>query len=244
MFLDKLSAGNFVNLPKNCTVCWCDGKWLSKLYKTTILLYCVSFEKYTKGTGGGPGDPADYFDWENRPDITFDRHTSNGKLYLTCLYMRDKEEVGFKLCAKYDDVPNGVDGHNVVADQASPTEGQSVKKKSSASSNINSAMEETFKEKNTAIKAAADSFSISSVESNQRCGNAFVQNELVFTSQPSNAPITPPNIPLLLPLANPLEVSLISSSFIKYSSFGIQRSEMEGVQIRSSRTLLWKIAVT
>ena len=154
-----------------------DGKWLSKLYKTTISMYRVSFEKYTKGTGGGPGDPADYSDWENRHDIMFDRYTSDGKLYLTWLYMRDKE-VGFKLCAKYDDVPNGVDGRNLVAVGTSPNDGRSLKKKSSANSNINAAMEETFKEMNTAIKAAADSFSISSIDSSQRLGNTLVQNEL------------------------------------------------------------------
>lgn len=86
-----------------------DGIWLSNLYKAIIKDYKVSFEKYTKGTGGGPGDPCDYHDWENRPDVTFHRYADESKLFLTWIYMRDKE-IGFKLCSKYDEIPNGIDG--------------------------------------------------------------------------------------------------------------------------------------
>jgi hypothetical protein len=108
-----------------------DGAWLSKLYNNIVSVYRVSFKKYTKGTGGNLGDPADYSDWENRPDVTFDRY-SDGKLYLTWLYMRDKE-VGFKLCAKYEDIPEGLDGEQTM--NRLPTQQISSTKKSSQSPN-------------------------------------------------------------------------------------------------------------
>mmetsp|Transcript_10433 Transcript_10433/g.19514 ORF Transcript_10433/g.19514 Transcript_10433/m.19514 type:complete len:267 (-) Transcript_10433:281-1081(-) len=98
-----------------------DSKWLTSLYKDIISdYYRVSFEKYSKGTGGGPGDPADYSDWERRPDVTFDRY-SNCKLYLTWMYMRDKE-VGFKLCSKCEDIRDGLDGGDHKSTNVSSTQ--------------------------------------------------------------------------------------------------------------------------
>jgi hypothetical protein len=82
---------------------------LSNLYKTTIADYRVAFEKYSKGTGGGPDDPADFSDWQNRDPITFERY-GGGKLYLTWIYMKDKE-AGYRLCSKHNPIPHGVDGN-------------------------------------------------------------------------------------------------------------------------------------
>ena len=45
-----------------------------------------------KGTGGGPGDPANYSCWHQREEWTIARYNQHlNNLYLTIIYMWDKE---------------------------------------------------------------------------------------------------------------------------------------------------------
>jgi hypothetical protein len=150
--MDKPGFDDLNPNDQSCFTIGRDGKWLTTLYKDIMSDYRVSFEKYSKGTGGGPGDPADYSDWERRPDVTFDRY-SNGKLYLTWMYMRDKE-VGFKLCAKYEDIPEGLDGdeHTTLSSAQ-----ESTTSKRRAKSPV-AGFQESLKDMTTALQAVAAKF--------------------------------------------------------------------------------------
>ena len=44
------------------------------LFKNTFSLYKHAMRKWTKGTGGGPGYPENYCDWEERSDDIFARY--------------------------------------------------------------------------------------------------------------------------------------------------------------------------
>jgi hypothetical protein len=142
LFWDMASdKEGFEELDPNDTSCFVltrDGGWLSWLYKSIIKDYRVSFEKYTKGTGGGPGGPADYHDLHGR--------YGDGKLYLTWIYMKDKE-VGYKLCSKYDDIPHVIDG-NHSRDSPQSMRGRFTSPKQGGSA-VSKFIQDTLKEMNT-----------------------------------------------------------------------------------------------
>ena len=57
-------------------------------------------EKWKKGTGGGPGSPVNYENWQDRDDELFANYDqSRGKHSMAWLYMVDKN-IGFLLDAK------------------------------------------------------------------------------------------------------------------------------------------------
>jgi hypothetical protein len=68
------------------------GKHMSHIYLQVMSDYKAMMELYTRGTGGGSGDPADYSDWEKREDTTILRyHNNSTSQYLTWVFMYDKQ---------------------------------------------------------------------------------------------------------------------------------------------------------
>lgn len=68
------------------------SKQMTHIYLQVMSDYKTMMELYTKGTGGGSGDPADYSDWEQREDTTILRyHNNSTSQYLTWVFMYDKQ---------------------------------------------------------------------------------------------------------------------------------------------------------
>ena len=54
--------------------------------------YNAAMKKWHKGTGGGPGAPEDYSNWENRQDELFSGYAKSGNSdMLAWVYMKDKD---------------------------------------------------------------------------------------------------------------------------------------------------------
>ena len=68
-----------------------DHKFLRSVYFTELKLYNKATKKWQKGTGGGPGYPENFCDWQARDGEHFANYTSAGKGdYLAWIYMLDK----------------------------------------------------------------------------------------------------------------------------------------------------------
>ena len=82
-----------------------DGDWFGDVYKNVIKSYRKAMEKWTSGTGGGPGAPENYHDWRLRDEWDFQNYDRLRGNMLAWVYMKDKE-LNFILDAKNKDLPN------------------------------------------------------------------------------------------------------------------------------------------
>jgi len=65
--------------------------WLRSVWSSEIKNYNVATKKWTKGTGGGPGYPENFSNWQARDGEYFANYASAGKGdYLAWIYMLDK----------------------------------------------------------------------------------------------------------------------------------------------------------
>ena len=60
------------------------------LFKQTLNAYKHAMRNWTKGTGGGPGAPMNYCDWESRENVLFANYSFEFKEVLTWMYMWDR----------------------------------------------------------------------------------------------------------------------------------------------------------
>ena len=70
-----------------------DFAWAKQVWKVDVLKpYNIAMKKWHKGTGGGPGAPEDYSNWENRDDELFAGYAKSGSSdMLAWIYMKDKD---------------------------------------------------------------------------------------------------------------------------------------------------------
>ena len=86
--------------------------WEVKHVKAIILIVISEYNKimylYTKGTGGGNGDPTSYCIWQEREDVHFLHYSKTENfLYLTIAHMWDKK-YQFPLTVIKDTLPSNV----------------------------------------------------------------------------------------------------------------------------------------
>ena len=92
-----------LNLPDRICI-QRDHVWLSNLYLRNLKDYRRAMHKWKQGTGGGPGAPEHYADWNTRDDWTFSAYGGHKGDMLAYIYMLDKD-AGFPLLEMYDDAP-------------------------------------------------------------------------------------------------------------------------------------------
>ena len=65
---------------------------IQSIIKTTTQQYNKVMKNYTKGTGGGPGHPANFANWQERDPLYFGDYDSNSKsCYLTYIHMLNQQ---------------------------------------------------------------------------------------------------------------------------------------------------------
>jgi len=70
-----------------------------------LVEYNTSMQLYTKGTGGGPGDDANYVVWQERDPANVCRYSEQGNLlYLTIVHIWDKDR-GYAFIVSKDPMP-------------------------------------------------------------------------------------------------------------------------------------------
>jgi hypothetical protein len=74
----------------------CDGAWMKETWKSSIRMHIVlQMKKWQMGTGGGPGAPELFENWQSQAPAAFESYTnlgsgsSNGKLWLGYIYQMD-----------------------------------------------------------------------------------------------------------------------------------------------------------
>ena len=84
------------------------SKSLDVVYAKFFKEYNASLAKWTMGTGGGPGAPENFVVWQDRDPLYFINYPNQEEahLYLTPVYMRDKE-YSFLLVDVKDELPPG-----------------------------------------------------------------------------------------------------------------------------------------
>jgi hypothetical protein len=70
-----------------------DYTWAKQVWQHSVLKpYNAAMKKWHKGTGGGPGAPEDYSNWENRDQELFSGYAKSGRSdMLAWVYMKDKD---------------------------------------------------------------------------------------------------------------------------------------------------------
>jgi hypothetical protein len=87
--------------------------WSETRLKSVLQVGVSSYEKmmvkYQKGTGGGPGAPQNFVDWQNRHESHIINYTNQkeSEFYLTVVFMRDKQH-NFPLKPSSGPMPPGV----------------------------------------------------------------------------------------------------------------------------------------
>jgi hypothetical protein len=77
------------------------------IFNQVMVDYKKIMDMYTKGTGGGDGDPASYVNWSEREDLSIMRyHNHSTSQYLTWVFMFDKQ-FGFILTKRKGPLPEG-----------------------------------------------------------------------------------------------------------------------------------------
>ena len=66
------------------------GSSCAYLFKQSLNAYKQAMRSWTKGTGGGPGAPMNYCDWESRENVLFANYSFEFKEVLTWMYMWDR----------------------------------------------------------------------------------------------------------------------------------------------------------
>lgn len=91
--LRKRELSKWVNLNPNYHLDETEkitGLSCAYLFKQTLNAYKQAMRSWTKGTGGGPGAPMNYCDWESRENVLFANYTFEFKEVLTWIYMWDR----------------------------------------------------------------------------------------------------------------------------------------------------------
>ena len=70
--------------------------WIEKCCVLTLTTCMKPLHKWSKGTGGGPGTPENFYDGKERDDKLFINYDDTSRTCLTWIHMKDKE-TGFFL---------------------------------------------------------------------------------------------------------------------------------------------------
>jgi hypothetical protein len=136
--------------------------WIRKLYFEVLKEYNKAFKRWTKGTGGGSGAPADFADWDKRDETWFANYASTGKGdYLAWIYMVDKS-IRYVFNTIHDPPPSSTtmeDDDGIMptsTDMDKNSTGRSTKKSSSdQATNFGSSL---LKSVDTGMKLMSDIF--------------------------------------------------------------------------------------
>jgi hypothetical protein len=127
--------------------------WTKKESNAMVASVLVQYRKmmalYTKGTGGGDGDPVAYSVWQERDPltaVTYSAKHSKGKIYLSVVHIMDKQ-FGFPLTIVKGSIPEDLVVDDAVA-KSTPTSMSNKVKVSKEHHGLISAMR-TASEKST-----------------------------------------------------------------------------------------------
>jgi len=98
------------------------------MYEFILKKYKDAMVKWTKGTGGGPGAPEGYENWETRNDEWFQNYASGIEFipWLTWVYCMDQEN-GSLLLSKYEGLPSGIGTEDAQSLSSAATSAKSSK---------------------------------------------------------------------------------------------------------------------
>ncbi len=69
-----------------------DGKETTAILNSLDKEYHVAMDKYTMGTGGGPGNDANFAAWQHRDECNVVRYTNQpSNIYLLVIHSWDKQ---------------------------------------------------------------------------------------------------------------------------------------------------------
>ena len=110
--------------------------WIKKLYFDVSKEYSKAFKRWTSGTGGGSGAPADFADWDKIDETWFANYAQPGKGdYLAWIYMVDKS-IGYIFNTIHDPPPAST---TLEDNDGSPTTTNTDKNRTGRNSNTKQA---------------------------------------------------------------------------------------------------------
>ena len=168
-----------------------NGEDLNILFKNTMKLYNEAMAKWRKGTGGGPGFPENYCQWESREKDWFSNYASSPSAYgpcLTWIYMTDCDKTNI-LSSPTEEVPHGTES---LLDEdstiSSPPKKQKIAKSLRSVSNFEHMMQSSSSQQVETNKAMLEIMEKGIVALQTMSGNMKGTVHQEKMSQQSNTP--------------------------------------------------------
>ena len=160
------------------------GKDIQQIYNHTKQFFNESMRKWISGTGGGSGDPENYYDFDNREAENFSRYDPQFGVLLTYIFMYDKN-LGHPLKSSTEPLPGGgievgkTGTHSTVSSInsiISPTKKNPKNDFNVLTENMNKIMTENVKSMGIMLTAVMNS------TNNNKCKEISTANEANNTS--------------------------------------------------------------